>query len=169
MVLSMTTDQALGHDTTPVHQIGGGLVPRSVTDHALCDAEWVSIVFDQDGQPLHLGHSVRYFTDDQWLALVARDQGCGLCTADYRLCEAHHIIPAESPARGPTDIDNGVLLCGSCHHYVHDHHLTLIRAPDGTWTTRPAPPTERVRAGPKQHHRTTGRTKRRHDRLQPRA
>ncbi len=154
VVVSMTVDQALGNDPTPIQQIGGGLLPRAVTDEALCSAEWVGIIFDQTGQPLHLGRSTRYYTDHQWLALVARDHACVLCGGDYRTCHAHHLTPYQSPAQGPTDIDNAALLCGSCHHHVHDHHLTLYRTPTGTWTTRPATPTEhtpttsRPRAGP---------------------
>ncbi|NNK92212.1 MAG: HNH endonuclease [Acidimicrobiia bacterium] len=77
--------------------------------------------------------------------MIARDQGCALCRAHYSLCEAHHIIPWESPARGPTDIDNGALVCTDCHHWLHEHDLILVRDPNtGTWTTRPAQPHEIV-------------------------
>ena len=143
IVVTMTADQATGVDLSPVRQVGGGLLAPSVLAAMFCGADLVGEVVDPSGQVLWQGHTKRSFTDEQVLALIARDQGCVLCRAHYSMCDAHHIIPTESPARGPTDIDNGALLCSDCHHRVHAHELTLVRDPDtGTWTTRPALPQE---------------------------
>ena len=45
---------------------------------------------------------------------------------------AHHIIHWAN--LGPTDLDNLVLLCPSCHHLVHEGGHTIHRRPDGTFT-----------------------------------
>jgi hypothetical protein len=142
-VVTMTADQIAGSDTSPVRQVGGGLLAPTLLAEMFCGAEFVGQVVDDSGQVLSQGRSKRYFTDEQLLALIARDGGCVDCGAHYSMCDAHHIIPWESPARGPTDIDNGVLVCGDCHHRVHEHDLVLIRDPtSGTWSTRPARPHE---------------------------
>jgi hypothetical protein len=139
----MTADQALGFDPTPVSQTGGGLLAPSVLEELFCGADIVGLVTDLSGLPLWLGRTTRYFTKEQVLALIARDGGCALCRAHYSQCEAHHVIPWEAPARGPTDIDNGAMVCTDCHHWLHDHNLILERDPNtGTWTTRPAQPRE---------------------------
>ena len=145
IVVTMTVDQATGVDPTPVRQVGGGLLAPTVLEELFCGAELVGLVTDHSGMPLWMGRTSRWFSHAQWLALIARDGGCGHCGAHYSLCEAHHIIAWEAPARGPTDIDNAVLVCGDCHHWIHDHDLILVRDPDaGTWTTRPARPHERA-------------------------
>ncbi len=57
----------------------------------------------------------------------------------------HHIVAWNSPARGPTDIDNAALLCTDCHQFVHEHDLILVRDPKtGTWSTRKAKPNEKA-------------------------
>ena len=145
IVVTMTLDQALGLDLSPVRQVGGGLVPPSILAELLCDADLVGLVNDRHGLPLWMGRTTRYFTKEQVLALIARDGGCAVCRAHYSRCQAHHIIPWEAPARGPTDIDNGVMVCTDCHHWLHEHDLILVRDPDtGTWSTRPAQPHERA-------------------------
>ena len=45
---------------------------------------------------------------------------------------AHHII--HSANLGPSDIDNLVLLCPSCHHLVHEGGHTIHKRPDGSYT-----------------------------------
>ena len=141
----MTVEQATGVDPTPIRQVGGGLLAPTLLDELFCGAELVGMVVDSSGQPLWLGRSTRYFSHAQWLALIARDGGCADCGAHYSLCHAHHIIAWEAPARGPTDIDNAVLLCTDCHQRTHEHDRIWERNPtSGTWTTRPAQPHERA-------------------------
>lgn len=145
IVVTMTTDQALGLDTTPARQVGGGLLAPTVVEELFCGAELVGMLTDHGGMPLWLGRTSRLFSHAQWLALIARDGGCVHCGAHYSMCEAHHIIPWEASAEGATDIDNAVLVCTDCHHWLHDHDLVLVRDPDtGTWSTRAARPDERA-------------------------
>jgi hypothetical protein len=67
----------------------------------------------------------RYFTPAQRRALAVRDGGCvgPGCTAPPSWCHAHHVIEWEHG--GPTDIDNGALLCAFHHHRLHSGGFQL--------------------------------------------
>ncbi len=58
-------------------------------------------------------------TKAQRLALVERDGGCAACGAPPGHTKVHHIA-WWTRDRGRTDLNNGVLLCDSCHHLIHD-------------------------------------------------
>ena len=75
-------------------------------------------VTGDDGLALFLGRSTRFFTPAQRLAISIRDGGCARCGAPVARCDVHHIKFWSQ--NGPTDIDNGVLLCSACHHQLHD-------------------------------------------------
>ena len=66
-----------------------------------------------------------------------RDQGCVFagCERPPAWCEAHHARPWSTG--GPTDIDNGCLLCCFHHHLVHAGEWTVLMAPDGIAGDRP--------------------------------
>ena len=52
------------------------------------------------------------------IALGERDKGCAMCSRPLPWCDAHHI---EFWSRdGRTSARNMVMLCGGCHHRVHD-------------------------------------------------
>ena len=112
---------------------GVGPIPRRELERLACGADIFGVVFDGDGQPLWHGRRVRTVTDAQWRALVARDRHCVLCAMAPNWCEAHHIIPWQAPHRGRTDIDNLALLCGRCHHELHDSGAALCRGPRNTY------------------------------------
>lgn len=84
-----------------------------------CDAGTQLIGVGDDGQPLWMGRRERYFTAKQRKALAARDGGCVMpgCKAPPSWCHAHHVV--EWSRGGPTDIDNGVLLCAMHHRLIH--------------------------------------------------
>lgn len=84
---------------------GGGVIP---------------CVLGGDSQILDFGRTRRLFTAGQRLALVERDGGCAMCGAPPGHTKAHHIRWWARDA-GPTDLANGVLLCESCHHRIHDN------------------------------------------------
>jgi hypothetical protein len=145
IVVTMTVEQATGVDPSPVRQVGGALLAPSVLEELFCGAELVGLVTDSSGLPLWLGRRSRDFSHAQWLALIAQDEGCTRCGAHYSQCHAHHIVAWNSPARGPTDIDNAALLCTDCHQFVHEHDLILVRDPKtGAWSTRAARPHEKA-------------------------
>lgn len=84
---------------------GGGVIPA---------------VLGGGGEILDWGREKRLFTRAQRLALVERDGGCVMCGLPPQMTRAHHLRWWQRDA-GPTDLDNGVLLCESCHHRVHDN------------------------------------------------
>nr|PZN11721.1 MAG: HNH endonuclease [Mycolicibacterium hassiacum] len=83
------------------------------------DAEAVPLVLGGVSEVLDIGRARRLFTRAQRLALVERDGGCAWCHAPPSYCDAHH-IRWWTKDTGPTDLSNGVLLCVSCHHRLHD-------------------------------------------------
>ncbi len=82
------------------------------------DAELIPAVLGADSVPLDLGRGTRLFTRYQRIALMERDGGCASCGANITYAEAHHIDWWS--AGGTTDLSNGVMLCASCHHQIHD-------------------------------------------------
>jgi hypothetical protein len=95
-----------------------------------CDANIQELVLDATGVPLALGRTTRTFTADQYRAMVARDRGCRCCRASPEKCDPHHLN--EWNHHGPTDIDNGMLLCRHrCHRGIHEDHWKAVGKPNG--------------------------------------
>jgi hypothetical protein len=84
---------------------GGGVIP---------------CVLGGDSEILDWGRERRLFTKAQRLALVERDGGCAMCGLPPEMTKAHHIRWWKRD-HGPTDLSNGVLLCETCHHRIHDN------------------------------------------------
>lgn len=116
------------------------------------DAEIVPAVMGGTSLPLDLGRSERLFSRAQRIALAVRDGGCAWCHAPASWCEAHH-IDWWGRDHGPTDLRNGVLLCVSCHHRVHDGGWELTVIDDDVWFTPPRgiDPEQRPRIGGRAH------------------
>src|SRR5262249_33739784 len=119
-----------------------------------CDAVLQKLLVD-DGVPLAMGRATRTFTADQFRAMVARDAHCRGpgCRAEADNCEAHHLDQWRRDD-GPTDLDNGILVCrGHCHRMLHEGGWIVRGDPNGELafydrdarhlgTTTPAPGTE---------------------------
>ncbi|MGH3688936.1 MAG: DUF222 domain-containing protein [Microbacterium sp.] len=84
---------------------GGGVIP---------------CVLGAASEVLDWGREKRLFTRSQRLALVERDGGCAMCGLPPEMTKAHHIRWWRRD-HGPTDLSNGVLLCETCHHRIHDN------------------------------------------------
>ncbi|MFT4230488.1 MAG: DUF222 domain-containing protein [Microbacterium sp.] len=84
---------------------GGGVIP---------------CVLGEAGEILDWGREKRLFTRAQKLALTERDGGCAMCGLPPGMTKVHHLRWWARDA-GPTDLANGVLLCESCHHRIHDN------------------------------------------------
>lgn len=102
-------DQPVGIDT--VRRMGAG----GVVQDWLCG---------RNGEILHWGRRRRLFTDPQKLALRERDGGCAFCGLPPGMTKAHHIAWWKRD-HGKTDLSNGVLLCATCHHLIHDNDWTI--------------------------------------------
>ncbi|MBD3752489.1 MAG: DUF222 domain-containing protein, partial [Micrococcales bacterium] len=83
------------------------------------DAQIIPCVLGGGSEILDWGRLKRLFTPAQKLALAGRDGGCIFCGAPPGWCIVHHAKWWERDT-GPTDLENGVLLCTGCHHRVHD-------------------------------------------------
>lgn len=86
--------------------------------------EIISCVLDGRGQILDWGRTRRLFSRNQRLALLERDGGCAMCGAPPGQVKVHHIRWWARDA-GPTDLANGVCLCESCHHRIHDNEWEI--------------------------------------------
>jgi hypothetical protein len=138
-------------DNTGVGWVDGVEAPASLRSvrQLICAGGMQKIIFGENGEVLHLGDKERFFTAGQRKAIAARDGGCVIpgCTVPAAWSEVHHVIPWQN--HGPTDIDNGVLLCWYHHHSIETSgwQIRMIRGrpqikapawldPAGAW--RPA-------------------------------
>jgi len=141
IVVGVTLEKLAGLDHSQVAQvIGNGPIADSVLAQYLgADPYLVGAIFDNDGQPLWLGRQVRLASEGQIIGLIVRDKGCVLCGAHHSRCQAHHIMPWSSAARGQTNIDELALVCEDCHRRLHAEEQTLFKdRRTGEWKLRPA-------------------------------
>ena len=61
------------------------------------------------------------------------------CGAHHSKCVAHHLLPWEAAKKGPTNMNNLVLLCADCHTRLHRNKRTMFfDFGTQTWKTRRA-------------------------------
>lgn len=126
-----------GADPTGVAEyVDGTPLSQATLERIACEAEFVATVFGAGGETLWQGRRHRLATEAQWANLIARDGGCFCCDAEPARCQAHHIVAWEPPGRGPTDIDNLVLVCMQTHHLLHEQGYRVVWV-DGKWTLAP--------------------------------
>ena len=84
----------------------------------ICAGGYQQVLLGENGNVLYLGNTLRCFNPKQRAAIAARDEGCIIpgCSIPARWCEVHHVIPWQQ--NGPTNIDNGTLLCWYHHHTI---------------------------------------------------
>jgi hypothetical protein len=109
---------------------GAPLAPAQL-QRLLCDAEVTRVVFGPASEVLDVGRAQRTFTNGRRRALDARDGGCRAphCDQPVSQCEGHHIIGWQHG--GPTSVDNGVLLCWSCHDWLPGTRTRITPTEDG--------------------------------------
>ena len=123
------TDTRTGPDTGAVTGTGNftftGPVAATTLRKTACDADIIPALLGTHSEILDLGRATRLFTPTQRLALTARDQGCTFpqCTIPAPWCEAHHITYWSHT--GPTNTNNGTLLCPHHHHLIHKEQWTI--------------------------------------------
>jgi hypothetical protein len=94
-------------------------ISAAKTQELVCATGLAKVIIGENGEPLYLGKHKRYFTAAQMRALAVRDGGCVWpgCGAPAAWADGHHVRAYADG--GPTDIDNGVLLCPYHHHKLH--------------------------------------------------
>ena len=107
------------------------VIPASVIQELVCETGFFPMVAGMNGLPLYHGPLVRHFNRAQRRAMITRDgdrcivPGCQCRAAST---DAHHVVYYS--LGGSTDIDNGVLLCPTHHHALHQGAFE-IRMIDG--------------------------------------
>ena len=137
--ITATVDQLTSADPSPITGIDGNPLPRSLIEEIAGNASFIAQIFSKDGELLWQGREHRLATPAQINGLISRDKGCVQCGAPPDRCVAHHLLPWESPRRGPTNINNLVLLCTDCHTRLHRAKRTMFYdIATRTWRVRPA-------------------------------
>ncbi|WP_198165821.1 HNH endonuclease signature motif containing protein [Agromyces laixinhei] len=111
----------------------------------------VSPLYMAEGcERVQLGRSRRLFSAAQKAVLVARDGGCAwpACQRPPSHTQAHHLRWWKRD-EGPTDLENGIMLCAHHHHRVHDDGWTIFIRDARSWFIPPAhlDPDQVARAG----------------------
>lgn len=121
----LTTAHVPGHNPT------ADTLTAAEARRLACTATLIPAVLGGDSEPLDLGRARRLFTPAQRKALLLRDKTCRAegCTIPGTWCEAHHPQPWQHG--GPTDLDNGLLLCRHHHQQAHNASYQTHRQPDG--------------------------------------
>ncbi|MFE0751754.1 DUF222 domain-containing protein [Gordonia sp. NPDC058843] len=105
-----------------------GAVSASTAQRLSCDGGVAEIVLDDEGVPLRMGTTKRLFPHHLRQAIIVRDVCCVKCGAPAAHTQVHHVVHWADG--GPTDLDNGCLLCQRCHTQVHHHGWEVVMGPD---------------------------------------
>jgi hypothetical protein len=127
----LATADLIGAGLVPGDDLTGDRITASEARRLACTAKILPAVLGATGLPVDLGRAKRLFTPAQRKALLIRDRTCRAegCDTPATWCDAHHIDPWHNS--GPTDLDNGILLCQHHHHRVHDTGHRTDRLPNG--------------------------------------
>ncbi|MDT0221164.1 DUF222 domain-containing protein [Gordonia sp. AC31] len=130
-----------------------GTVSHATAKQVSCDGSLTEIVLDSEGVPLQMGHTRRLYPAHLRKAIIVRDACCIKCGAPPSHTQVHHIKSWADG--GPTDLDNGCLLCQRCHTQVHHHGWDIVMGFDRhPWLVPPATIDPRRRPLPAYNRRT---------------
>jgi hypothetical protein len=108
----------------------GPSIPAASARRLSCDATVVSLIEDENGEPLSVGRRTRVISSPLRRLLTARDKGCrfpGCCNARY--IDMHHIKHWANG--GETKPSNLVSLCRFHHRAVHEGGFEVEVLDDG--------------------------------------
>ena len=125
-----------GHPGTGSFTFTGPINAATVRKIA-CDADIIPVLLGSEGRILDIGRTTRIFPPHIRKAITARDQGCAFpnCSIPAPWCEAHHITYWSHG--GPTNTDNGTLLCSHHHHLIHKEQWTIHMRSGVPWFKPP--------------------------------
>lgn len=155
LVISVRAEDLVS-DTGWAH-VDGIDAPVSVraAAHAGCAGVIQRVLLGENGRIQRVGTEERVFNRHQRRAIALRDGGCIIpgCGVRAAWCEIHHVV--DHAQGGPTDTDNGVLLCWNHHRFI-DHGGWKIRMNRGVPEVLAPPWIER---SPRWRPVTTSRTR----------
>ncbi|MEE3850968.1 DUF222 domain-containing protein [Gordonia sp. LSe1-13] len=93
-----------------------------------CDAGVTTTIVDGERVPMEISREKRLFPAHLRKALHKRDECCIKCGVSATRCQGHHIIHWADG--GITVLDNGCLLCPSCHADIHHNGWDVIMGLD---------------------------------------
>ncbi|MDL9946947.1 DUF222 domain-containing protein [Gordonia sp. ABSL11-1] len=130
----------------------GSVTPATMKALA-CDPTITTIIIDGETVPLDVGRDKRLFTPAQRKALLIRDKCCIKCGAPASRTQAHHIVHWADG--GDTCLENGCLLCPSCHADIHHNGWDVfIGADNHAWLIPPVAVDPQRRPVPSHSRRT---------------
>jgi hypothetical protein len=105
-------------DTGVTTLVDGSPVDAAVAARMACDCSTVAHVVGDEGEVLYVGRKTRDWNTPQRRAITVRDGGrCRFPGCQHRWVDIHHL--RWWSAGGPTDIDNGLLICPRHHTMLH--------------------------------------------------
>lgn len=137
MSVTMTLDALLtGIGTAQIAGVDEPISARTARRLA-ANAEIIPIVLGAESEVLDVGRASRLFTEPQRRALAVRDGGCIWpgCDAPPGWCEVAHLVPWSHG--GPTDLDNGALMCRFHHRRFDNDGWALDRNGGTAWLIPP--------------------------------
>jgi hypothetical protein len=110
----------------------GPAIPAATARRLSCDASLISVLENEQGEPLDVGRKTRSIPPAIRRALNTRDAGCRFpgCT-HQRYVDAHHI--EHWADGGDTKLSNLVTLCRLHHRLVHEGEIIVENSADGGW------------------------------------
>jgi hypothetical protein len=110
----------------------GPAIPAETARRLSCDASLISVLENEQGEPLDVGRKTRSIPPAIRRALNTRDAGCRFpgCT-HQRYVDAHHI--EHWADGGDTKLSNLVTLCRLHHRLVHEGEIVVEGDPGGGW------------------------------------
>ncbi|WP_020104886.1 HNH endonuclease signature motif containing protein [Nocardia sp. 348MFTsu5.1] len=102
-----------------------------------CDSSITKVTLDGQEVPIDLSPPKRLFTGLVRKAIIIRDACCVKCGGSVTWSDCHHITHFADG--GATTLENGCLLCRTCHMAVHHTDWDVIMGSDGhPWLIPPA-------------------------------
>jgi len=131
LLLVFDVEAYAGETDTPARTANGDRIPASVARRLAKNAHMQRVV-QAGSRILDLGVTARLASDDQYRALLVRDEGCRWpgCEIPAAWCEVDHLVPY--PA-GPTNLDNLVLWCSHHHHEKHRPGVHVLGDANSLW------------------------------------
>jgi hypothetical protein len=108
----------------------GGLVSMEAVRRVSCDATVTLAVDDEMGHTMYEGRARRDPSGPQHREVRRRDRHCRFPGCSNVVFTNVHHIKEWKPDRGPTDLDNLVLLCVHHHGLVHSRQWCMSGNPN---------------------------------------